>query len=166
MLKNIVLFMFLISLYSCTNPENFDISPIDPVINKQFLTGQGLDTSLFSTKDIFQYYIIDNYKGFENKELLQKLNAFIQETYPTATTKFPETLTIFFYRKNSFSNYGDGMYEAARDNEFGRIDKEDDNLVALSRISHETGSLKLLRNTIIYNKKKLLLQATDTIATK
>ena len=166
MLKNIAIFIFLISLYSCTNTENFDISPIDPVINKQFLTGQGLDTRLFSTKDIFQYYEIDNYKGFENKELLQKLNAFIQETYPTATTKFPETLTIFFYRKNSFSNYGDGIYEAARDNEFGRIDKEDDNLVALSRISHETGSLKLLRNTIIYNKKKLFLQATDTIATK
>jgi len=166
MLKNVVIGIFFISLCSCTNPENFAIHPIDPVINKQFLTGQGLDTRLFSTRYIFQYYEIDSYKGFENKELLQKLNAFIQKTYPAGKTDFPETLTLFFYRKNSFSNYGDGIYEAARDNESGKIDDEDNNLVAISRISHISGTKQLQRETTIYNKDKILIEATDTIPAK
>ena len=166
MFKKVAILIFLISFYGCDNPENFVIHPIDPVINKQFLTGNGLDTSLFSTKDIFQYYIIDNYKSFDTKELLQKLDTFIEETYPIATTKFPETLTIFFYRKNSFSNYGDGIYEAARDNEHGRIDHEDDNLVASLRIEHPDGSPKLLRHAYIYDHGETVLDFTDTVALK
>jgi len=165
MLKQLSLIALLLCMYSCAK-NGMVIKPVDAEMNKKFLTGEGLDLRLFSTKDIFQYYKIDNYTYIKEKELAGKLNAYIQNKYlDAANTKIPETLTILFYRENSFSNYGDGIFTAARDNESGMIDDEDDNLIARSRITHIAGN-RLQRYTVIYDKDKILLETTDTVPTK
>ena len=164
MLKKLSLIALLLCLYSCAKSDMV-IKPVDAEMNKKFLTGEGLDLRLFSTKDVFQYYKIDGNTGIAEKELAEKLNTYIRKKYFTANTKLPETLTILFYRENSFSNYGDGIYTAARDNESGMIDDEDDNLIARSRITHIAENT-LQRYTVIYDKDKILSEATDTIPAK
>ena len=138
------------------------IQPVDAALNKKFLTGEGLDLRLFSTKDVFQYYKIDGDTDVAEKDLNAKLNTYIRKKYISGNAKLPETLTIFFYRENSFSNYGDGIYRAARDNESGRIDDEDDNLIAMCYITHITGN-QLQQYTVIYDNEKILSETTDTI---
>jgi len=161
MLKIIPAIVLLLCLYGCSK-GNVVIKPVDAAMNKKFLTGEGLDPRLFSTKDVFQYYKIEDYNDVPEEEIISKVNSFVEKKYHPENTELPETVTLLFYRENSFSNYGDGIYIAARDNEMGMIDDEDDNLIARSRITHVAGN-KLKRYSVVYDKDKILSEFTDTI---
>jgi len=166
MLKQTVLIALLFILQSCTQ-QNLSIRPINAEANKDLLNAQRLDIRLFSTKDIFQYYEIDGYKNIPKDELLNKIQKFAVERYPVKGSESWETLNVFFYRTRIFSNYSNKVYEAARENESGRILDRNDDIVAVFHLSRvKAKPLQYLRKVILYDDGNILMEKTDSILVK
>jgi hypothetical protein len=166
MLKQTVLIALLFILQSCTQ-QKFSITPINAEANKDLLNAQGLDTRLFSTKDIFQYYEIDGYKNIPKHDLLDKIQEFAVERQPVKGSESWETLTVLFYRESIFSNYSNKVYEAARENESGRILDSNDDVVAVFHLSRvKAKPLQYLRRVILYDDGNILMEKTDSILVK
>jgi hypothetical protein len=163
MFKQTVLIALLFILQSCTQ-QNLSIRPINAEANKDLLNAQGLDIRLFSTKDIFQYYEIDGYKNIPKDELLDKIQEFAVERYRVKGSESWETLNVFFYRTSIFSNYSNKVYEAARENESGRILDRNDDIVAVFHLSRmKAKPLQYLRKVILYDDGNILMEKTDSI---
>ena len=166
MLKQIVLIALLFILQSCTQ-QKLSIKPINAEANKDLLNVKGLDTRLFSTKDIFQYYEIDSYKNIPKDEILNKIQEFAVERYPVKGSESWETLTVLFYRESIFSNYINKVYEAARENESGRILDSNEDIVAVFYLSRvKAKPRQYLRRVILYDDGNILMEKTDSILVK
>jgi len=167
MLKRILLLVILLTLCSCTKNNGFAIKPIDKTLNERLLTGKGLDPALFSTTDSFQYYEIQDAQNLSDKDLLSKINDFVQRSYLKKNIKLPNHLNVFFYRTNLFSNYSNNVYEAARDNESGRINDENNNLLAMCILT-QTGNNadKIKRNTVIFDNEEIVMDVTAMVPLK
>jgi hypothetical protein len=166
MLKQIVLIALLFILQSCTQ-QKFSITPINAEANKDLLNVKGLDTRLFSTKDIFQYYEIDGYKNIPKEDLLDKIQEFAVERHPVKGSESWETLNVFFYRESIFSNYNNKVYEAARESESGRILDSNDDIVAVFHLSRlKAKPRQYLRSVLIYDDGDILMEKTDSILVK
>ena len=140
----------LIFLSACHVKSSLRIQPIDAELNHKFMSGDGLDSNYFSTKQIFQYYELENSDYLSKSELLKTINAFIEKQYVLSGRNNTESLRIFFYRKDLFSRYGNNVYESAREQESGRIEDENDNLVAQVDFTKNSNRFTYLRVSTVY----------------
>ena len=159
-------FLLVFLFGNCTGNAVLVIEPISRESNESFLTGKGLDTNYFSTKDVVQYYQVSGYKNGSSAQLLLKLQAFVMEHYHVKNMKDIQQLEILFYRKKMLSNYSDIVYESARENEMRTLTDHNDDLVASIDFERLTNDPKVvIRRAIIYHTgyNKPLIR-TDTIA--
>jgi len=163
-------FLKLISLtliaccYSCNNTSPPVIEPINAELNSSLITGKDLAPGLFSTKNIMQYYQIDNTGGKTPEQLITFLQEFANEKYPVAGLARRDMVLIYFYRKRLFVNYDSHLYEYARDNETGAIDGHHDDLKALvAYYKHSERPNEFERHTTVYNKGEEQKTVIDTL---
>jgi hypothetical protein len=137
------------------------IEPIDKEFNEQLLTGKGLDSNLFSTKELLQYYQISNFSNLTQNDFQLKLNEFVSENYKINNFS---NFTILFYKKESFVNYSNYVYEAARDNQNGSIEEYKSNLIAkIVIIKAKDDQEKAVRHTTLYDKDSVVLEKINKI---
>jgi hypothetical protein len=157
----------LIMLFcSCSNHDNVLIEPISAEYNERFLTLQGLDQSMFSEKDVVQYYQVSNFKGLSRDTVLARLGAFASIHYKFNKMDSVNTLDIFFYRKRLFVDYSKNLYVSARDNDNRTLEGYSDDLLAW--ISYErlkSNRLKIIRSMYLHSDKEhRLLELRDTLS--
>lgn len=157
----------LISSYSCVQQKGMVIQSISKEFNDEYLTGKGLDTNYFSTGDVIQYYQVSNYNGLTADQILGTLHAFSIANYPPGKLVHIQQLTILFYKKKLFVDYGDHLYESARDNDTRRLyDYGDDLLASISFEQIKDDPRKISLKKIIYDKGKFQKMVMDTISVK
>ena len=153
--------------YGCNRDQAFMIEPIDAEFNVRLRTGKGLRPELFSTTDVLQYYQIDNCSNLRSADLKRKLNDFSDKYYKQKRLAKIQQLTILFYQKQLFTDYGDHLYECARDNENGTLNGYADYLKArIYFIKLSTDSNKVVRHTNIYNAGNKTVSSIDTLQIK
>lgn len=166
MFRQILVFACLFVFSSCKKTNKVEIIPIDKELNEKFLNGKGLDTNYFNTDHVLQYYEV--VPGASNeKQLLAKLNKFVQNRYLGQASRVPETLNIFFYETSFLTDYSKDLYRVARDSEYGALEKHTDELMAqysFERIGEHPN--KIMRNTFFYYHVKKPLQLSDTLSLK
>ena len=74
------------------------ILPIDEEFNEQLITGKGLDSNLFSRKEVVQYYTIKGYDYTLTNEFKSKIEKFILEKY-NYNEVIKKKLHFYFIRK-------------------------------------------------------------------
>ena len=150
------------SFYNCTNNNTMIIAPIDKEFNEQLLTGKGLDSIFFSTKELLQYYQISNFSHLSQNDFQLKLDEFVSKNYKI--NNFSD-FTILFYKKESFVNYSDYVYEAARDNQNGSIEEYKSNLVAKIVLVKQKGDQeKTDRHMTHYDRGVVVFDKIDRIS--
>jgi len=148
-----ILLLLISTLFSCANPDNMSIEPIDKELNERLITGDRLRPELFSRTDLLQYY--------------QVADAFISTTYKLEDIGKANTFTVFFYNKKMTVDYSENLYESVRDNENGAISGQEDNLLDVITFQKIKGSDdKLLRYRIQYNDGTPVLDLKDTLEIK
>jgi len=131
MFRKLFVIAFTLLFYSCYSKEELKIEPISKEYNDRFLTLTGLDTSLFNTKELVQYYQVSSYENLPPEAFLTKLGDFTNARYLFNKRDGVNTLNIFFYKKRLFVDYSKDMYRSARDNENRTLEGYSDDLVAL-----------------------------------
>jgi hypothetical protein len=140
------------------------IESIDKEFNEQLLTGKGLDSNLFSTKELLQYYQISNFSHLSQNDFQLKLNEFVSKNYKLNNFS---NFTILFYKKESFVNYSDYVYEAARDNQNGSIEEYKSNLIAkIVIVKVIDDQEKVVRYTTLYDNDLVVFEKIDKISLK
>lgn len=104
------------------------ILPIDEEFNEQLITGKGLDSNLFSRKEVVQYYTIKGYDYTLTNEFKSKIEKFILEKY-NYNEVIKKKITLLFYKEDFFADYKQNLYESARDNHNGLIESNKQNLI-------------------------------------
>ncbi|EDM36956.1 hypothetical protein PBAL39_18819 [Pedobacter sp. BAL39] len=166
MYQQILVFACLFVLSSCKETSRVEILPIDKELNEKFLSGKGLDTNYFNMDHVLQYYEVVPGASTE-KQLLAKLNKFVQKRYLGQHSRVPGTLHIFFYETSFLTDYSKDLYRVARDSEYGALEKHSDELLAqysFERIEEHPN--KIMRNTFFYYHVKKPLQLSDTLSLK
>jgi hypothetical protein len=79
--KIFFLIFIIINLYNCKMNNDMIILPIDEEFNEQLITGKGLDSNLFSRKEVVQYYTLKGYDYTLTNEFKSKIEKFILEKY-------------------------------------------------------------------------------------
>jgi hypothetical protein len=139
------------------------IEPIDKEFNEQLLTGKGLDSNLFSTKEIIQYYKIGNYEELKAEEFTLKLNQFIIENYKFNDIKDKKDFTLLFYKNDILADYNKYLYESARDNQNGYLENYSENLVLKIRLKAKSDLNKIKSQISFYKKNKYEKEYNDNI---
>lgn len=146
------------------------IIPVDEELNEKLVSGKGLDPNYFSTKNIFQYYEISDFKHLPENDFKTTLDDFIIKQYAFADVSKSDEFIIRFYKKKILTDYGDHVYEAARDDESGSIWEHQDNLAAMIWLSAlDKGNKKVVRRLIryeehsIFSEDSTISDKTDTI---
>ncbi len=143
------------------------IEPIDKELNGRLLTGKNLDTRLFSTKDLLQYYEVSDYKGLKPEAIQKKIDGFIKAKYKSSDLSQANQITFLFYKKDIFTDYRKYVYEAARDTEAGFLSEYPDRLVSQVEFLKIKGDdIKILRRRTVYRKEEILLSKEDTVNIK
>lgn len=159
-----LLFIFVLaSLVACKSNQPLVIEAIDKELNEQLFTGKGLDTRLFSTKEKFQYYQVDNFKNLSAAELQEKLSGFVEQNYQFSSDTGFERLTFLFYPKEYFTDYQKYVYRAAQENDNGFISEYHDKLLALIILKKQSELSSLIRDVVIYGDDKVLYSKSDTV---
>jgi len=149
--------------YGCDRNTKLVVQPISDEFNHEYLTG-GLDTNYFNTRDVMQYYQVSKYDGLPGNQILTQLDSFANATFPAKKLDHLQTLTLLFYRKKMFIDYSDHLYESARDNDNRRLEGYSDKLLAaitFERLKEDPKRMSF--HSVLYNKGKLEIKATDTI---
>lgn len=140
-----------ITLYcSCSKNGELSVEPISQEYNEQFLTGKGLDTRFFSTKDVVQYYQVSDFNSSSPSIVLAKLGAFADVRYRARLRNNIKNLNVLFYQKKWFAGYSKHLYESARDNENRALEGYSDDLVAWITYEKLKGDDKKLVRTRSY----------------
>jgi len=127
--KLFFIILIIINLYNCKMNNDMIILPIDKEFNEQLLTGKGLDSNLFSRKEVVQYYTIKGYDDTLTNEFKSKIEQFILEKYNYNEVIKKKYFTILFYKEDFFADYKQNLYESARDNQNGLIESNKQNLI-------------------------------------
>lgn len=130
-----ILALLCLVMLSCNRYSALTIEPISKEFNERFLTGEMLEPSYFSTKDVMQYYQVYNFGDLSPKDLLAKLSGFTSSRYDLNKMDTVNNLTVLFYRKRMFVDYSDHLYESARDNDNRTLESYSNDLMA--HISYE-----------------------------
>jgi hypothetical protein len=157
--------LLCLSMLSCNRHAALTIEPISKEFNERFLTGEMLDSSYFSTKDVMQYYQVSNFGALSPENLLAKLSWFTSSRYDLKKMDTVNNLTLFFYRKRMFVDYSDHLYESARDNENRTLEGYSNDLIAYityERLKTDRRRVKVHKYLFTTNDYKPLGQ-TDTI---
>lgn len=96
--KIFFLIFIIINLYNCKMNNDMIILPIDEEFNEQLITGKGLDSNLFSRKEVVQYYTIKGYDYTLTNEFKSKIEKFILEKY-NYNEVIKKKLHFYFIRK-------------------------------------------------------------------
>jgi hypothetical protein len=96
--KIFFLIFIIINLYNCKMNNDMIILPIDEEFNEQWITGKGLDSNLFSRKEVVQYYTIKGYDYTLTNEFKSKIEKFILEKY-NYNEVIKKKLHFYFIRK-------------------------------------------------------------------
>ena len=158
--------LLCLAMLSCNRHSALTIEPINKEFNERFLTGEMLDSSYFTTKDVIQYYQVANFGDLSPKDLLAKLSGFTSSRYDLKKMDTVNQLTVFFYRKRMFVDYSDHLYESARDNENRTLEGYSDDLMAYityERLKTERKKVKVHKYLFPTDDHKPVGQ-TDTIA--
>ena len=140
------------------------IEPIDKELNGRLLTGKNLDTRLFSTKDLLQYYEVSDFNSLEPNAIQENIDSFINAKYKSTDLSQANQITFLFYKKDLFTDYRKYVYEAARDTEAGFLSEYADKLVSQVEFLKIKGNeLKILRRRTVYQKEEVLLSKEDTV---
>jgi hypothetical protein len=140
--------LLCLAMLSCNRHAALIIEPISKDFNERFLTGEMLEPSYFSTKDVMQYYQVSNFDALSPRDLLAKLSGFTSSRYDLKKMDTVNDLTVLFYRKRIFVDYSDHLYESARDNENRTLEGYSNDLMAY--ITYER--LKTDRRKIIVDR--------------
>ena len=163
----IILLLLISTLFSCANPDNMSIEPIDKELNERLITGERLRPELFSRTDLLQYYQVADADGLPPEDVQHKLDTFISTTYKLVDISKANSFTVFFYNKKMTVDYSENLYESVRDNENGAISGQEDNLLDVVTFQKIKGSDdKLLRYRIQYNDGTPVLDLKDTLEIK
>lgn len=166
--RELTLGALIILLCSCSNNKILLIEPISQEYNQRFITLQGLDTSMFSNKDVVQYYQISDYKSLPGDTILAKLGAFANIHYKLNNTDLDSVnaLNIFFYKKRLFVDYSKNLYTSARDNENRTLEGYSDDLLAwISYQRLKENRQKIICNMYLFASKEYqLLELRDTLS--
>lgn len=161
------IFTFLAGLIGCKTNAPLSIEAIDKELNEQLLTGKGLNPSLFSTKQKFQYYQVGNFQNLKAADLLVKLDEFVAQNHILETSADLETLILFFYKKKSLGGYKSGeVYRAAEENPDGTLDGSNEDLLAKTIVTKQTGLDKRIYERVVYDKDKVVYSQRDTVSSK
>lgn len=163
------IFITLLTLIigGCHNHEALTIEPISKEFNTRFLTGEGLDSHFFSTKDVMQYYQISNFNNLPSKDLLFKIDDFVKSHYQLIKMDSLDKLTLLFYKKRLFVDYSDHLYESARDNETRTLEGYSNDLSAWIEFTRlKEDRKKIMRQQEIYMNNGKQLSRSDTLILK
>lgn len=159
-----------ITLYcSCTKKTEPSIEPISQEYNDRFITGEGLDTRYFSTKNVVQYYQMSGFDDFTPNTMLDKLGAFTDARYKANIRDSVEELNVLFYRERWFAGYDKHLYESARDNENRTLEGHSDDLVAwitYKRLKSNAVKVARTRSFLGHTADARPLELRDTLALK
>ena len=167
-MKKILSVILLIgTVFGCAKTSTMTIEPIDKELNGRLLTGKNLDTRLFSTKDLLQYYEVSDFSGLNPAAIQEKIDSFIKAKYKSTDLSHANQITFLFYKKDLFTDYGKYVYEAARDTEAGFLSDYPDKLVSQVEFLKIKGDAnKVLRRRTVYQKEEILLSKEDTLNIK
>lgn len=157
--------LLCLAMLSCNRHSALTIEPISKEFNERFLTGEMLDSSVFSTKDVMQYYQVSNFGDLSPKDLLAKLSGFTSSRYDLKKMDMVNQLTVLFYRKRMFVDYSDHLYESARGNENRTLEGYSNDLMAYityERLKTDRRKVKVLKYLFRTDDYKPVGQ-TDTI---
>lgn len=151
-----MIFLWLVTmLLSCQRQPNLLIESISKESNEAFLTGKNLDPRLYSTKIAFQYYQIKGYTHLPAKDIAFKLDSFVKLRYPLKENRHRKSLTIWFYRKQLYSDYDDVVYESARESENGSLIGHPEDIVALLELEFQAnGERTLIKHICVYHPER------------
>jgi hypothetical protein len=157
----------ILLVYGCNN-KPLVIEPISQEYNEQLLTLKGLDTNLFSKKDLVQYYQVDNVTGLPRKEVMDTLIGFANAKYDFKKLDGVNTLNIFFYRKKLLNDYNKKVYESARDTENGLLEGYSVDLIAwIAYHRSQNNQSQIVQGSYYYrNKDQKMVELLDTISLK
>lgn len=162
-----LLILLIVGLYSCSGDVSVQIEPIDQELNERLLDGKGLDSRLYSRKDLLQYFEVSGSSNADPKATQQKIDQFISINYNTKRVMKADQITFLFYRHSIFTNYGNYVYETARETENGLLPGLNDNLLSRVQFFRIQGNDNyILRKRIVYNQNKMVLFREDSVAVK
>ena len=127
-LSQLLLSALMMSLYGCHGKPAI-IKPIDEEFNKRLMSLTGMNANLMGTKLKFQYFEISGIEKMDAKAVKLFVDQYLEKKYPAKLITRYDQLTFLFYKPSLFSNYSDKLYISARDEEEGRIQGEQGNLV-------------------------------------
>lgn len=157
----------LILFFGCNRQKEMVVEPISKEFNDNYLSGKGLDTNFFNNTDVMQYYQVANSGGLTADQILARLHDFSMASYPPSKLTHVQTLTLLFYKKKWFVDYGDHLYESARDNDTRRLyDYGDELLASISFERLKNDPRKMSLQKIVYDKDKFKEEVVDTISVK
>ncbi|WP_374951510.1 hypothetical protein [Mucilaginibacter sp.] len=159
-----IVISLLSSVYSCTQKQKLVVQPISEEFNHEYLTGKGLNTDFYSTKDVMQYYQVSSYDDLTDNEVLTKLDSFAMASFLPGNIGHIQTITFLFYKKKMFVDYRDHLHESAREDENGHLIGYNDELLAnitLERMKENPKKMSVRK--LLYGKDNLKLMANDTI---
>lgn len=157
--------LLCLAILSCNRHSALTIEPISKEFNERFLTGEMMDRSYFSSKDVVQYYQVSNLGALSPKNLLAKLSGFTSSRYDLKKMDTVNNLTVLFYRKRMFVDYSDHLYESARDNDNRTLEGYSNDLMAYityERLKTDRSKVKVHKYLFSTDDHKPVGQ-TDTI---
>ena len=155
-----------ISMVGCSSPSTPQITPVDPELNHQLLTGERLDTRLFSSTESVQYYEVSHLDALVPEAAQAALDQFIRRQYSRADLTRLQQFTVLFYHPTFLVNYRAEAYEAARDTEMGFLTEHHDALAAQVQLQKLPGpGPRWLRSRVLYHAQAVQRSTTDTVRT-
>ncbi|MBF9221332.1 hypothetical protein I2H31_09460 [Hymenobacter sp. BT662] len=153
-------------LVGCSSPSTPQITPIDSELNHRLLTGEGLDTRLFSTSQTVQYYEVAHLDALAPEAAQTALDRFIRRQYRRADLTRLREFTVLFYHPTFLVDYRAEAYEAARDTEVGFLTEHHDALAAQVRLVELPGpGQRWRRSRVLYHAQAVQRSVTDTVHT-
>lgn len=151
----------LLLSYGCDQKGGLTVQAIDTTFNQRYMTGNGLDSNLFSRKEVVQYYQVANFGGLQDHQLLAKLDSVAMANVLPDRLK---SVTFLFYKKKAFVDYRDNLFESARETENGHLIGHNEDLLASIIVERmKENSQKMSIRRLLYEKNKLKLKETVNI---
>ncbi len=153
-----------VGMACCSSPVTPQLTPVDPELNHQLLTGEGLDARLFSRTQAVQYYEVAHLDALAPEAAQAALDQFIRRQYTRADLTRLRQLSVLFYHPTFLVSYRAEAYEAARDTEVGFLTEHHDALAAQVRLEKLPGpGQRWRRSRVLYHGPAVQRSTVDTV---
>ncbi|HST46136.1 MAG TPA: hypothetical protein VLK29_13040 [Luteimonas sp.] len=151
----------LLALGGCA-PEAPRITPVDAGFNASMLTGRGLDPRLYDLRERLQYHEAAHMDALSSASARVVIDAFIRAHYARDEVMRLGALAVLVYRRTAFVDYGDLVYESARDTDAGLLRGQGARLVAQVRLQRVGAGPLWTRRLVVYRDGEIALRDEQT----